>query len=62
MCKQLEISRAAYYKWLHRELPEQELENIKLAKLINELKNIKRNSVHRKTTAHFVRSFISTSF
>lgn len=21
MCRQLEISRAAYYKWLHREIP-----------------------------------------
>ena len=24
MCKQLEISRAAYYKWLHREIPKKE--------------------------------------
>lgn len=36
MCGQLEISRAAYYKWLHREVPEQELENMKLAELIKE--------------------------
>ncbi len=36
MCKQLAISRAAYYKWLHRETPEQETENIKLAELIKE--------------------------
>ena len=36
MCKQLEISRAAYYKWLHREIPEQEMENINLAVLIKE--------------------------
>ena len=36
MCKQLELSRAAYYKWLHREVPEQELENMKLAELIKE--------------------------
>lgn len=36
MCKQLEISRAAYYKWLHRETPKQELENIKLSELIKE--------------------------
>ena len=36
MCKHLEISRAAYYKWLHRELPVDELENIKLAELIKE--------------------------
>lgn len=36
MCKPLEISRATYYKWLHREIPEQEAENIKLAELIKE--------------------------
>ena len=36
MCKQLEVSRAAYYKWLHREIPKQEQENIKLAELIKE--------------------------
>lgn len=36
MCKQFEISRAAYYKWLHRDLPMQELENIELAALIKE--------------------------
>ena len=36
MCNQLEISRAAYYKWLHRDIPEQELENMKLAELIKE--------------------------
>lgn len=36
MCKQLEISRAAYYKWLHREIPKDEEENIELAQLIKE--------------------------
>lgn len=36
MCKRLGISRAAYYKWLHREIPEQELVNLKLAELIEE--------------------------
>lgn len=36
MCRQLEISRAAYYKWLHREVPDQEFENRKLAELIKE--------------------------
>ena len=34
MCKQLGISHAAYYKWLHRTIPEQESENTKLAELI----------------------------
>ena len=36
MCKQLDISRAAYYKWLHREIPEAEQENKLLAQLIRE--------------------------
>jgi transposase InsO family protein len=36
MCKQLFVSRAAYYKWLHREIPIQEQENIELANLIKE--------------------------
>ena len=36
MCRQLEISRAAYYKWLHREIPDTEHETIRLAELIKE--------------------------
>ena len=37
MCRQLEISRAAYYKWLHREIPYEELENIRLPKPLNDI-------------------------
>ena len=36
MCRQLGVSHAAYYKWLHRAVPVQESENIKLAELIRE--------------------------
>ena len=36
MCRQLGISRAAYYKWLHRSVPDAEKENIRLAELIKE--------------------------
>lgn len=36
MCKQLDISHASYYKWLHRTIPAQENENAKIAELINE--------------------------
>ncbi|HIT66295.1 MAG TPA: hypothetical protein IAB61_03495 [Candidatus Merdisoma merdipullorum] len=36
MCKQLGISHAAYYKWMHRSVSEQERENRKLAGLIKE--------------------------
>ena len=36
MCQQLDITRAAYYKWLHSEIPEAEQENVLLAQLIRE--------------------------
>ena len=36
MCQQLGITRAAYYKWLQREIPEAEQENLLLAELIRE--------------------------
>ena len=36
MCKELGVSHAAYYKWLNRIVPEQELENLQIARLIKE--------------------------
>ena len=36
MCKVLGVSHAAYYKWLNRETPEEELENQKIAELVRE--------------------------
>ena len=36
MCRQLGIAHSAYYKWMHREIPKQEKENMELAKLIKE--------------------------
>lgn len=36
MCQQLDVTRAAYYKWLHREIPKAEQENILIAQLIQE--------------------------
>ena len=36
MCQQLSVTRAAYYKWLHREVPEQEQENKMIAELVQE--------------------------
>lgn len=36
MCKQLDVTRAAYYKWMNRIVPETEQENILLAQLIRE--------------------------
>lgn len=36
MCRQLNITKAAYYKWLHRTVPKAEQENIQLAELVRE--------------------------
>lgn len=36
MCRQLKITRAAYYKWLHREISQHEKENQEIAELIKE--------------------------
>ncbi|MBR6683490.1 MAG: transposase, partial [Firmicutes bacterium] len=36
MCQQLGVSKAAYYKWLHRSVPQNEQENLLLAELIRE--------------------------
>ena len=36
MCQQLGVSKAAYYKWLHRPIPQNEQENLLLAELIRE--------------------------
>ena len=39
MCRQLEISRTAYYKWLHHEMTYEEFENIRIAKLLKRMMN-----------------------
>ncbi|HPW53380.1 MAG TPA: IS3 family transposase [Erysipelotrichaceae bacterium] len=36
MCKKLNVSRAAYYRWLNREIPQKELEDIELGRLVLE--------------------------
>ena len=36
MCKQLEVSRSGYYKWLHRKETKEEIENKQLAIWIKE--------------------------
>ena len=36
MCRKLDISKAAYYRWLNREVPDAEKENTLLAQLIKE--------------------------
>lgn len=36
MCKKLNVSRAAYYRWLNRKIPQKELEDIELGRLVLE--------------------------
>lgn len=62
MCKQLEVSRAAYYKWLHREIPKQELKNIELAEIIKEY-DVKFNHIlgYRRMTS-WINHFNQTSY
>ena len=37
MCKHLEVARAAYYKWLHREIPKSEQKNRLIADEIEKI-------------------------
>ena len=62
MCRQLEVSKAAYYKWLHREIPKKEQENKELAILIKEYDE-KFNHIlgYRRMTA-WINHFNGTSY
>ena len=62
MCKQLEVSRAAYYKWVHRKVPEQELENIKLAQLIKEYDERFNHILGYRRMTSWINHFNHTSY
>lgn len=62
MCKQLEISRAAYYKWLNREIPEQELDTIKLAELIKEYDERFHHILGYRRMTSWINHFNHTSY
>lgn len=62
MCKQLEISRATYYKWLHREIPQQEMENIKLADLIKEYDERFNHILGYRRMTSWINHFNHTSY
>ena len=62
MCKQLEISRAAYYKWLHREIPKQELENTRLAELIKEYDERFNHILGYRRMTSWINHFNHTSY
>ena len=62
MCKHLEISRAAYYKWLNRKVPETELENVKLAKLIKEYDERFNHILGYRRMTSWINHFNHTSY
>lgn len=62
MCKQFEISRAAYYKWLHREIPKQEAENLKLAELIKEYDERFKHILGYRRMASWINHFNQTDY
>lgn len=62
MCRQLEISRAAYYKWLHREIPYEELENIRLAELVKEYDERFCHILGYRRMASWINHFNHTSY
>ena len=48
LCKLGGVSRAAYYKWLKREIPEKELENRQLAEFIEKIHNDSPDKGYRR--------------
>ncbi len=62
MCKQLEISRAAYYKWLLREIPDAECENIKLAELMKEYDEHFHHILGYRRMASWINHFNHTTY
>ena len=62
MCRQLNICRAAYYKWLHQPVPEQELENIKLAELIKEYDERFGHILGYRRMTNWINHFNHTSY
>jgi transposase InsO family protein len=62
MCKQLGIARASYYKWLNRNIPEQEKDNIKLAELIREYDDRFRHILGYRRMAAWINHFNGTNY
>lgn len=62
MCTQLKVSRAAYYKWLRREIPEQEVENMKLAEIIKEYDERFNHILGYRRMASWINHFNHTKY
>ena len=62
MCRQLKITRAAYYKWLRREMPQQEKENQELAELIREYDERFRHILGYRRMTDWINHFNRTNY
>lgn len=62
MCNNLNIARASYYKWLHRQIPAQEQENIKLAGLIKEYDERFNHILGYRRMASWINHFNHTNY
>ncbi|MDE6903834.1 MAG: hypothetical protein K2P76_02615 [Lachnospiraceae bacterium] len=62
MCRHLEISRSAYYKWLHRTVPDAEHENTKLAELMNEFDERFHHILGYRRMASWINHFNHTAY
>lgn len=62
MCKQLGISRAAYYKWQHREIPLQEKKNIELTNLIKEYDEKFKHILGYRRMTYWINHFNHTNY
>ena len=62
MCRQLEISRTAYYKWLYRNVSEAEHENMKLAGLIKDYDERFNHILGYRRMTSWINHFNHTSY
>lgn len=62
MCDVLEISRASYYKWLHRKKPALELENEEIAALVKEYDERFRHILGYRRMALWINHFNGRSY
>ncbi len=62
MCRQLNISKAAYYKWQHRSVPDAEAENIQIAELIREYDERFNHILGYRRMTAWINHFNGTSY
>ncbi len=62
MCRQLNVSKAAYYKWQHRSVPEAEAENIRIAELIREYDERFNHILGYRRMTAWINHFNGTSY